>query len=137
MRDSRAVAYSVSKQGVMKDSVDRVVPKDRFSAPFMTLVWIVYHLAFDCIRVVGTPGITARYEDVVRSPKQGLRRIAAFAGYPPSEHDLDFVALPNVRLNEDHTGAGSDSRLIQGTIKLREDDAWRTLFQVRPAVSSP
>jgi hypothetical protein len=126
VRDSRAVAYSVSKQDVMKDSVDRVVPKDRFSAPFMTLVWIVYHLAFDCIRVAGIPGITARYEDVVRSPKQGLRRIAAFAGYPPREHDLDFVALPNVRLDEDHTAVGSDTRLKQGTITLREDDAWRT-----------
>jgi hypothetical protein len=29
-------------------------------------------------------------------------------------------------MHEDHTAVGNDSRLDQGTITLREDDAWRT-----------
>lgn len=128
VRDSRATAYSVSKKDNMKDSLDRAVPKDQFSAPFITLVWTVYHLAFDCIRISGTPGLMARYEDVVRSPQAWLRRIAAFAGNPPSGQDLDFIDMPNLRLREDHTAVGNDSRLAQGTIKLREDDVWRTKF---------
>jgi Sulfotransferase family len=126
VRDSRGTAYSSSKQQVMKDSVDRVVPKHRYAAPIITMRWIVYHLIFDCIRIAGLPGITVRYEDVVRSPQQLLRQIAAFAGRPVCDHDLDFILPPTVHMREDHTAVGNDSRLDQGTITLREDDAWRT-----------
>ncbi len=126
VRDSRGTAYSSSKEQVMKDSIDRVVRKHRYAAPIITARWIVYHLIFDCIRIAGIPGITVRYEDVVRSPKQQLRRIAAFAGRPVDEHALDFIDPPTVHMREDHTAVGNDSRLDQGTITLREDDAWRT-----------
>lgn len=126
VRDSRGVAYSNSKQGVMRDSVDRVVPRTRFSAPNITLVWIVYQLLFDCIRVTGIPVTAARYEDVVRAPRESLLRLAAFAGRPPELHDLDFITPPAVDMREDHTSVGNDSRLTQGTLTLREDDAWRT-----------
>jgi hypothetical protein len=126
VRDSRGTAYSSSKQQIMKDSLDRVVPKHRYAAPIITMRWIVYHLIFDCIRIAGLPGITVRYEDVVRSPRQILRQIAAFAGRPVGEHDLDFIVPPAVHMREDHTAVGNDSRLDQGTIMLREDDAWRT-----------
>lgn len=131
VRDSRGTAYSSSKQQVMKDSVDRVVPKHRYAAPIITMRWIVYHLIFDCIRIAGLPGITVRYEDVVRSPQQMLRQIAAFAGRPVRDHDLDFIAPPSVHMREDHTAVGNDSRLDQGTITLREDDAWRTQLPAR------
>lgn len=126
VRDSRGTAYSSSKEQVMKDSVDRVVRKHRYAAPIITARWIVYHLIFDCIRIAGIPGITVRYEDVVRSPRRILGQIAAFAGRPVSEHDLDFITPPTVHMREDHTAVGNDSRLDQGTITLREDDAWRT-----------
>jgi hypothetical protein len=126
VRDSRGTAYSSSKEQVMKDSVDRVVRKHRYGAPIITARWIVYHLIFDSIRIAGIPGITERYEDVVRSPHETLWRIANFAGMPPGPRDLDFIAPPIVHMREDHTAVGNDSRLDQGTITLREDDAWRT-----------
>jgi hypothetical protein len=126
VRDSRGTAYSSSKEQIMKDSVDRLVPKHRYAAPVITLRWIMYHLIFDCIRIAGIPGITMRYEDFVRSPQDSLRKIASFAGMPIGERDLDFVSPPTVRMREDHTAVGNDSRLDQGTITLREDDAWRT-----------
>ena len=126
VRDSRGTAYSSSKEQIMKDSVDRLVPKHRYAAPVITLRWIVYHLIFDCIRIAGIPGITMRYEDFVRSPHASLRTIANFAGMPIGERDLDFISPPTVHMREDHTAVGNDSRLDQGTITLREDDAWRT-----------
>jgi hypothetical protein len=67
-----------------------------------------------------------RYEDIVRAPRQRLERIAAFAGRPAGAHDLDFITPPTVHMHEDHTAVGNDSRLVQGTIRLREDDEWRT-----------
>lgn len=126
VRDSRGTAYSSSKDQVMQDSIDRVVPKHRYTAPVITLRWIGYHLIFDAIRVAGIPGIVERYEDIVRAPRQRLERIAAFAGRPAGAHDLDFITPPTVHMHEDHTAVGNDSRLVQGTIRLREDDEWRT-----------
>jgi Sulfotransferase family len=126
VRDSRGVAYSCSKKHVKKDSVDRQVQEERFSAPLITLVWALYHVTFECMRIAGLPELMTRYEDVVRTPKESLRRIAAFAGRATGEHDLDFITPPFVHINEDHTAVGNDSRLDQGTITLREDDAWRT-----------
>jgi hypothetical protein len=131
VRDSRATAYSVSRQDTMKDSVDQVIPKDQFSAPFITLVWVAYHLAFDCMRAARIPSLTERYEDVVRSPEEELRRIGTFAGNAPSARDLDFISPPNVHLREDHTAVGNNSRLQQGAIRLREDDVWRMKFPRR------
>ena len=110
----------------MKDSIDRVVPKHRYTAPVITLRWIVYHLIFDCIRIAGIPGIVERYEDFVRSPRQRLRTDRSLRGHPVGAHDLDFITPPTVHMREDHTAVGNDSRLDQGTITLREDDAWRT-----------
>ena len=126
VRDSRGTAYSSSKEQVMQDSIDRVVPKHRYTAPVITLRWIGYHLIFDTIRVAGIPGIVERYEDIVRAPRQRLERIAAFAGRPVGAQDLDFITPPTVHMREDHTAVGNDSRLVQGTIRLREDDEWRT-----------
>ena len=72
-----------------------------------------------------------RYEDFVRSPTRIAPQIANFEGMPIGEHDLDFVSPPTVRMREDHTAVGNDSRLDQGTITLREDDAWRTSSRLR------
>ena len=59
-------------------------------------------------------------------PRRCSRRSRHFAGSPSEEHDLDFITPPDVHMREDHTAVGNDSRLDQGTITLREDDAWRT-----------
>ncbi|HVC41992.1 MAG TPA: hypothetical protein VND54_08465 [Candidatus Saccharimonadales bacterium] len=131
VRDSRGTAYSSSKQQVMKDSVDRVVTKHRYPAGVITLRWIAYHLIFDCLRLAGIPGLTVRYEDVVRSPRRSLERITAFAGKAAGATDLGFIEAPTVHMREDHTTAGNDSRLVPGDVTLREDDAWRTMLPAR------
>src|SRR4029077_18694809 len=86
----------------------------------------VNHLIRDGFSLTGNRVITLSYEDFVGSPRASLRTIANFAGMPVGEHDLDFVSPRSVRMREDHTAVGNDSRLDQGTITLREDDAWRT-----------
>jgi hypothetical protein len=131
VRDSRGTAYSASKELIMKDSVDRPVPKHRYAAPVITLRWITYHLIFDAIRAMGTPGMVMRYEDVVRCPRESLSAITAFAGRAAQPADFDFITPPTVHMRPDHTAVGNDSRLDQGTITLREDDAWRTRLPQR------
>ena len=126
VRDSRGTAYSATKRQVMRDSVDRAVYKHRYAPTVTTLRWISYHLIFDLIARSGTPRLVVRYEDVVRAPREILPRIAAFAGRSISDQDLGFVSEAAVRLGEDHTAVGNDSRLEHGMVALREDDAWRT-----------
>jgi hypothetical protein len=126
VRDSRGTAYSATKRQTMRDSVDRTVYKHRYPPVVITLRWIVYHTIFELMAKRGTRRMLVRYEDVVRSPREALARIAQFAGFSLRGKDLDFVSDGQVSFRQDHTAVGNDSRLQAGTVPLREDDAWRT-----------
>jgi hypothetical protein len=125
VRDSRGTAYSATKRQIMRDSVDRVVYKHHYAPAVITLRWDIYHLLFDVMRVLGASRLVARYEDVVHEPRKALTRIAAFAGRPVRDGDLDFISPTAVELHVDHTAVGNDMRFAHGAIAMREDDAWR------------
>jgi len=125
VRDSRGTAFSSSKTLIMKDSVDRVVYKHRYSPAVITLRWMLYHLLFDYLKLTDGGQLLLRYEDFVHDPKSSLQRIAAFAGVPVSDASLAFCDSRAVQLGVDHTVAGNDMRFSQGVITIREDDEWR------------
>jgi hypothetical protein len=131
VRDSRGTAYSATKRQTMRDSVDRTVYKHRYAPTVIALRWVLYHTIFDLIARSGTPRLVARYEDVVRAPRNALPDIARFAGRTVGEEDLGFVSEGAVHFKEDHTAVGNDARLEHGTVALREDDAWRTRLAPR------
>jgi len=124
VRDSRGTAYSATKKQIMRDSVDRVVYKHNYAPAVITMRWNVYHLLFDVMRALGARVLVARYEDVVREPRTLLGRIAAFAGRPTTDSDLDFISTSGVVLSVDHTAVGNDMRFEHGNVVMREDDAW-------------
>ncbi|MDQ6846058.1 MAG: sulfotransferase [Candidatus Dormibacteraeota bacterium] len=124
VRDSRGTAYSATKKQIMRDSVDRVVYKHSYAPAVITMRWNVYHLLFDVMRALGARVLVARYEDVVHEPRTLLGRIAAFAGRPTADGDLDFISPSGVVLSVDHTAVGNDMRFEHGNVVMREDDAW-------------
>jgi hypothetical protein len=131
VRDSRGTAYSSSKVQVMKDSVESVVYKDRYPPAVITLRWMLYHLLFDLLKLVDRRTIDYRYEDVVREPRAFMRRVLAWLGMDVTDAQLAFISPDSVELGVNHTIAGSDMRLDNGRLALREDDKWRTAL--RPA----
>lgn len=64
-----------------------------------------------------------RYEDFVEDPGTVLRGLAAFAG--ETEATLPFLESRSIHLGTSHLAAGNPNRFEVGTIKLREETAWR------------
>jgi Sulfotransferase family len=126
VRDSRGTAYSAGKVQVMKDSVEKVVYKDRYPPAVITVRWMLYHLLFDLQSLVDHRTIDFRYEDVVRDPRGFMRRVLAWLGRDTTDAELAFIGPGSVELAINHTIAGSDMRLDNGRLTLREDDKWRT-----------
>jgi sulfotransferase family protein len=125
VRDSRGTAFSWTKDIVMKDSVDEVVHKG-ISAPRRTAVrWMAYHLLFHGLSALDHRQLLVRYEDVVRTPKTELARIAAYLGEELDEGALGFVKQQAVLLRGDHTAVGNDMRFATGEVSLKVDDQWR------------
>ena len=126
VRDSRGTAYSAGKVQVMKDSVEKVVYKDRYPPAVITLRWMLYHLLFDLQSLVEHGTIDFRYEDVVRDPRAFMRKVLTWLGRDATDAELAFIGPTSVELGINHTIAGSDMRLDNGRLALREDDKWRT-----------
>ena len=126
VRDSRGTAFSSRKVQVMKDSVEAVIYKDRYPPAVITVRWMLYHLLFDLLSVVDRKTIDFRYEDVVRDPRAFMRKVLAWLGVDATDADLGFVGPRSVELGVNHTIAGSDMRLDNGRLAIREDDQWRT-----------
>ena len=125
-RDSRATAFSWTRWQRRTDRVDALVYQRRFRPAATAVRWDVYHALVHLLARLNHGSLFARYEDLVRSPRDEIRRIAEYAGEHVREEDLTFVVGDTAELKPNHTFAGSLMRLRPGSVRVREDDEWRT-----------
>jgi UDP-N-acetylglucosamine transferase subunit ALG13 len=131
VRDSRGVAYSLTKQVRRPD----VVGEDRYMntwPPAVTsLHWLAHNGGLDVLAATGTPSHVVRYESLVRRPREEMGRILQFAGRRPTEGDLGFIHDGSVELGAGHTVSGNPMRFTTGLVPLRPDEAWRSRMPAR------
>lgn len=125
VRDSRGVAYSNLKWVPKQSPSGGKAYRGRRSPAKAALRWAQVNASFDVLAARGVRTARARYERVVASPREELRRIAAFAGVRVGDDDLAFVGDAAIELVPDHLVAGNRMRLESGTVALRADEAWR------------
>jgi hypothetical protein len=135
VRDSRGVAYSNSKWVKSQASVRRPGSakgpyRGRRRPAKAAARWLWINLAFDLLSRLGVNVVRVRYEAMVRSPREELRRIAGAFGIPLSTDDLGFIRDDVVDLPQDHLVAGNRVRLKSGGLPLRADEEWR--IQMNP-----
>jgi hypothetical protein len=128
VRDSRAVAYSWTRQVSRPDSA---------AATYMTTYspaaaaghWNVQNRAMQLLARTGTPTLRVRYEDLVAEPEATLARIAAFAGLESTGREFRFLNTDRegrwADLGATHTASGNPMRFLTGRIAIRGDDRWR------------
>jgi Sulfotransferase domain len=131
VRDSRGVAYSWAKHVERGVSVgQREVlrrPPSRSARR-----WVGVNAMFHVLARTGVPTRFMTYESVVRSPRERIAEILAFAGVDFSAEELDFIsANRTVDLGVTHTVEGSRTRFEAGPVPLRVDDEWRTRMNSR------
>jgi Sulfotransferase domain len=129
VRDSRAVAYSWTRQVRRPDSA-RATYMTTYSPAAAAGQWNVQNAALQLLARTGTPTLRVRYEDLVSRPGATLARIASFAGLPAGGQDLQFLSTDQggswARLGAGHTASGNPMRFLTGRIDIRSDERWRS-----------
>ncbi|MGH3472834.1 MAG: sulfotransferase, partial [Nocardioidaceae bacterium] len=126
VRDPRAVAYSWLKAVRRPEVTDEKTLMPRYGLVYSSLTWTLFAVMFDILRVLGTPVMVVRYEDLVAHPRETLESVLKYAGLEVTEADLKHVSPRSVSLAGSHTVAGNPMRFRTGSISLVADEAWRT-----------
>jgi hypothetical protein len=128
IRDSRAVAYSWSKQ-VRRPDTDSESYMTRYSTTQAAGQWNLQNAAFHLLARLGCSTMRMKYEDFAASPEEALHRIAGFAELPASDC-YPFMGTTGAarwaQLNKLHSVSGNPMRFTTGKVPIRQDDRWRT-----------
>jgi hypothetical protein len=129
VRDSRAVAYSWTRQVNRPDSAGPSY-MTTYSPAVAAGQWNVQNRALQLLARTGTPTLRIRYEDLIAAPRQTIARIAAFAGLPAGRRQLRFLGRDDdgrwAELGAAHTASGNPMRFRTGRIAIRGDERWRS-----------
>lgn len=132
VRDARGVAYSATKRVRRPEVVRAVAYMPTLHPARSAAEWDAYNLVFGAVRTSRVPSLRLRYEDLLRDPRDGLRRVLELAGLPGS--DLAFVGDSTVSLGITHTISGNPMRFESGAVPFRLDEEWRTRLPRRHRV---
>jgi UDP-N-acetylglucosamine transferase subunit ALG13 len=125
IRDSRGVAFSWQKH--VRNRTTDGDPKylERYDPVSASMRYVAYN---EMTRRLGreVPSVLLRYEDFIAEPKETLLQLAHLAGSRPSNRDLGFVGLGEMRLRPNHTVDGNPMRFSVGAVALKPDEQWRS-----------
>ena len=128
VRDSRAVAYSWSRQ-VRRPDTDRESYMTRYSPAMSAAQWNGQNAAFHLLARLDCPVMRLRYEDVTGAPEATVDRIAGFAALPEPA-DCSFLGTEDgarwAELDPVHSVSGNPMRFAAGRIPIKLDEQWRT-----------
>lgn len=134
IRDSRAVAYSWSRQVARPDAPGQSY-MTIYDARTAAVQWNAQNVALHWLSRLGVPVLRVRYEDFVRDPEQGVRDIAAFVGIRILPGALQFIqggaADRWAELGPAHTASGNPMRFESGQVLIRPDVRWETALPAR------
>lgn len=128
IRDSRAVAYSWTKEKVRPHAVNRISYMPRYSPQRSAADWMYRNILTEAARGRAAGYLRLRYEELVTDPRGATRQIAHFMGIHPV--DLGFISGSEIKFSEgNHAIAGNPMQFETGNVQIRLDSAWRQDFQ--------
>ncbi|ABG03536.1 conserved hypothetical protein [Rubrobacter xylanophilus DSM 9941] len=125
VRDSRAVAYSWSRERERPEITDRLELMPRFGPVMSSYGWNLYNYSLGFLRRFVPSSALLRYEDLVQGPDTQVRRVLEETGFD-QPLALPFVHGRKVRLGTNHTVSGNPMRFQTGMLDLRPDEEWKT-----------
>lgn len=124
IRDSRAVAYSWTREKERLYVVDRVTYMPRYSPLRSAGDWLYRNILTEIARghVAGYRRLL--YEQLVVDPLETVQGVAEFMDLPQA--DLGFITNSELQFTKfSHTIAGNPMRFETGAVQLRFDSAWQ------------
>jgi len=127
IRDARATAYSWQKKKY-NPSIGDYMP--RLNPVRNSVYWNLWNLVAERLfRKHRERYLFLRYEDFVASTKKHVERILSFVDENAS--DLPFSTDREVALKPTQSISGNPNRFVEGTVAIRQDDAWKTHLSPR------
>ena len=126
VRDSRGVANSWNKTGVVKPQSQDGAVMGTYAPHRLAVLWAALQLECAILRAAAPYSTRVRYEDLVAAPRPTLERALRGLGLAPAPGALAHVGEHSVHLTPSHGVAGSRTRFTAGRIELELDDAWRS-----------
>jgi hypothetical protein len=125
VRDSRAVAYSWTRNKRMPSPIGEQTSLEQFKPTAIAPRWLVWNVALRALALRNSPYIRIHYERFVEEPQAVLEALSAFA-------DEELVPAPSelmgnqVKLGAHHMFSGNPMRASTGWVKMDLDDEWKT-----------
>ena len=126
VRDSRAVAYSWTKQVAKGGSGGEM---DRYSPVTVAARYMFANLALHASRLLGLRIRRWRYEDFVDHPATTTEQMAGFGGLATPR--IDHIVVRRLAVGAHHSVGGNPMRFNQGAITIRLDDQWKEQLPAR------
>ena len=123
VRDPRAVAHSWQRPKLEEPLVH--------SAFHSSTRWFTWNLAAERLRPRWSPDrwLFVRYEDLVASPLEHLKRIAAMLSTEPPTWPVTDEGVASFGTN--HSVAGNPRRFDRGEVRISEDVEWKQALPAR------
>jgi len=125
VRDSRAVAYSWTREKPMPSPIGTQMNMPTFSPIDTATRWLVWNTAFRMLGARESRYLRISYESFVAEPRLTLQRLSAFADDPLALPASQLTAN-TVTLGAHHMFSGNPMRARVGDLEMRLDDEWQT-----------
>ena len=126
VRDSRGVAYSLSRQHVTRPHAVHEADEMWHVPPASAAArWLACQSEADLLRRCGMRVTRMRYEDFVARPRAAAEAALRALGLPPAPGALAHLGDGQLSLGRSHGLSGNPSRFTDGQVRLRPDEAWR------------
>jgi hypothetical protein len=139
VRDSRAVAYSWTRQELMPSPIGGQTTMPRFRPAETATRWLLWNAAYRALGARHSRYLRVTYESFIADPRARLRELSAFAGTSLVQPALTGAS---VSLGAHHMFSGNPMRARTGQLELRLDDEWtrqlpRSQFATVTAITFP
>jgi Sulfotransferase domain len=124
VRDSRAVAYSWSKEKVRPEVVGQRTLMRQRSPVNVSRVWTIGNYSSYGF-LSRFPHTRLRYEDFTEDPAFYVRRTLTRLGVEGEAGSLRSLDRRRISLTVDHTVSGNPGRFRTGKVELRPDHEWK------------
>ncbi|GJL49367.1 sulfotransferase domain-containing protein [Candidatus Nitrospira salsa] len=123
VRDSRASAYSWTRQKAYEPTAKQLSYMPTISTHSSSVHWMLDNLSAELLKSKTAHYFFLRYEDFVMNPQYEIKRILTFIEEEPDQ--LPFVSERDVRLAITHSVSGNPSRFHDGDVHIKEDEVWK------------
>jgi hypothetical protein len=126
VRDSRAVAYSWTRNKQLPSAIGDEKFMPRFKPASTGLKWLAWNIAFHALTIRPTPYIRINYESFVENPRKTLQDLNVFAEESPLLPSSQLTDS-KVKLGSHHMFSGNPMRAKTGWLDMHLDDEWQTM----------